>query len=183
MRFLSELEKADGTHRTLLSVHMLPPATVICSSCDHGQIYCSPACAKSMRCACLRDAGRRYQQSERGRTNHAQRMARYRARSVSVVKSVAEVTHQGSISQPDEAALPIGALRRPSPRPQSHTHANSEAWRCQICQCTCAAFVRLGFLRTRHNGRLAPAPACKPPNRPWTFRQGRFEPSEGEVAR
>jgi hypothetical protein len=151
--------------------------TVICSSCDRGQIYCSPTCAESMRCACLREAGRRYQQSERGRANHARRMVRYRA------KSATGVTHQGPVSRPDEAALPVDAPQRPSSRPPVHTHASSELWRCQVCQCACAAFVRLGFLHTRRKVGVAPTSACKPPCRPSIFRQGRFEPSEGEVAR
>jgi hypothetical protein len=150
--------------------------TVICSSCDRGQIYCSPTYAESMRCACLREAGRRYQQSERGRANHAQHMARYRAKP-------AAVTHRGSVSQPDESALAIDAPRRPSPRPPAHIHASSEFWRCQVCKCRCAVFVRLGFLHTRCKVRSAPVSVCKPHNRPSTFRQGRFEPSEGEVAR
>ena len=125
----------------------------------------------------MREAGRRYQRSERGRTNNAQRMERYRA------KLAAGVTHQGSVSQTDEVALPTGAPQRPSPRPPAHTHASSELWRCQVCRCTCAAFVRLGFLHARRLVRLAPVPAYKPSYRPPTFRQGRFEPSEGEVAR
>ena len=157
--------------------------TVVCSSCDRGQIYCSPACADSVRCACLREAGRRYQQSERGRANHAQRMTRYRAKSVTEAKSVAEVTHQGPVSQPDEAARAIGALQRPSFHPSSRTHTSSALWRCQACQCACAAFVRLGFLRAGHAGHAAPASPCMPPYRPSAFLQGRFEPSEGEVAR
>lgn len=151
--------------------------TVICSSCDRGQIYCSPACAKSMRCACVREAGQRYQRSERGRANHAQRMERYRA------KLAAGVTHQGSVSQPDEVALPTGVPQPLSPRPPVHTHARSGLWRCQACRCTCAAFVRLGFLHTSRIVHLEPVPAYKPPYPPPTCRQGRFEPSEGEVAR
>lgn len=151
--------------------------TVVCSSCDRGQIYCSPACAKSMRCACVREAGRRYQRSERGRANHAHRMERYRS------KLAAGVTHQGFVSQPDEVALPTGAPQPALPRPPGHTHASGGLWRCQACRCTCAAFVRLGFLCTRRTVHLEPVPAYKPPYRAPTCRQGRFEPSEGEVAR
>ena len=156
--------------------------TVICSTCDHGQIYCSSACAKSMRRACLRDAGQRYQRSERGRVSHAQRMARYRARSASKAQAVAEVTHQGSVSQPDTAALTIQVPKSPAPRPPFHTYPRNKPWRCQVCQCACADFVRLGPLTTCRSANLGPAPPCRPPCRP-PDRQGRFEPSEGEVAR
>ena len=157
--------------------------TVICSTCDHGQIYCSSACAKSRRSACLREAGQRYQRSERGRIMHAQRMARYRALSASKAQAVAEVTHQGSVSEPDAATLPIQVPQSPAPRPPFHTYPSNKPWRCQVCQRGCAAFVRLGPLTTFRRDKLVPARPYKPPYGPPPDRQGRFEPSEGEVAR
>ena len=151
--------------------------SVICSSCDHGQIYCSHACAESMRSACLRDAGRRYQSSERGRANHAQRMKRYR-------ENRARVTHQGPVSEPDDVALSAPVVQHVTPVPRANTQTGTSPWRCQACKCTCSAFVRLGLLnvRPRPSDRTS-APSCRPTNRPLTCRQGRFEPSEGEVAR
>jgi hypothetical protein len=52
----------------------------LCSRCDRGNRYCSPACASMARRASLRAAGLRYQRSRRGRFKHAARQARYRAR-------------------------------------------------------------------------------------------------------
>ena len=61
-------------------------------------------------------------------------------------KLASEVTHQGSVSQPDEAALPISAPQPPPPRPSLYTQGSGSQRRCQVCRCVCAAFVRLGFL-------------------------------------
>lgn len=62
---------------------------LICSGCDRGQIYCTQACSAAARRASLREAGRRYQASRRGRITHAARARRYRERRN-------KVTHQGS---------------------------------------------------------------------------------------
>ena len=51
---------------------------VICSWCDHGQIYCSRTCAQFARQKSLRLARLRYQHSFNGRRNHAACQARYR---------------------------------------------------------------------------------------------------------
>lgn len=75
--------------------------TVTCSACDRGQRYCSPECAAHVRSACVREAGRRYQNSERGRAAHAERMRRCRAKK-------ADVTHQGPI-MPTGRGLPAQA--------------------------------------------------------------------------
>jgi len=53
---------------------------IVCSCCDHGQIYCTGACAKQARRRTVQQAGRRYQASHRGRRMHAARMSHWRAR-------------------------------------------------------------------------------------------------------
>ena len=53
---------------------------VLCRRCDHGNIYCSPGCGAEARRRSLRRAGRRYQDSRRGRHKHAERQRRYRER-------------------------------------------------------------------------------------------------------
>ncbi len=45
--------------------------TVVCSDCDRGQIYCSIFCSQTARLASHRTAEERYQQSFKGRMNHA----------------------------------------------------------------------------------------------------------------
>jgi hypothetical protein len=126
--------------------------TVICSACDRGQRYCSPECAAHVRSARVREAGRRYQHSERGRATHAERMRRCRAKQ-------ADVTHQGPII-PTARELSAPAAK-PSITPASKTMAKAtvEQPRCHSCGCPCSAFVRLGFLRD--NGR--PRRSTPPP--------------------
>lgn len=116
--------------------------TVICSACDRGQIYCSSACSEPIRRSRVRDAGRRYQSSEPGRANHAQRMKRYR-------ENRAQVTHQGPIFDPDDVVSSAPVVEHVTPAPRADTQTISSPWRCQACKCTCSAFVRLGFLYVR----------------------------------
>ncbi len=56
----------------------------VCGRCDRGRRYCSPECASATRWEQLRRAGRQYQQTPRGRSAHAIRQARYRARKMDV---------------------------------------------------------------------------------------------------
>jgi len=51
---------------------------VLCSGCDHGQIYCSEHCAHFARQQSLKLARLRYQHTFNGRRNHAACQARYR---------------------------------------------------------------------------------------------------------
>jgi hypothetical protein len=68
---------------------------VVCSCCDRGQIYCGVDCAGQARRQTLRGAGRRCQQTRRGRRMHAARMARYRAK-------LAQSSADAAVGMPDE---------------------------------------------------------------------------------
>ena len=72
---------------------------VLCSWCDHGQIYCSRACAHFSRQKSLRLARRRYQKTFNGRRNHAACQARYRQRLRN------KVTDHGSPPSPQNAPI------------------------------------------------------------------------------
>jgi len=65
----------------------------ICSHCDRGQRYCSPACRTEARRRQHRDANRRHQGSLEGRLDHRDRQRAYRRR-----HAPARVTDQGSLS-------------------------------------------------------------------------------------
>jgi hypothetical protein len=65
----------------------------LCSHCDRGQRYCSPACRTEARLHQRRSANRRYQQSPEGRLDHRDRQRHYRER-----RAQARVTDQGSLS-------------------------------------------------------------------------------------
>ena len=52
----------------------------VCRSCGWTRRYCSAECRDGARRMCVREAGRRYQQTDEGRSAHAARQARYRER-------------------------------------------------------------------------------------------------------
>ena len=115
---------------------------VICRRCDRGQTYCSKACAQEARRSNQRDAGRRYQSSERGRANHAERSRRYRARKKNV-------THRGPVARSD--LPPVGSTVH---RGGSRTPAASgRIANCHWCGSCASQFIRHDFLRRRRNFR------------------------------
>lgn len=108
---------------------------LICSHCDRGQRYCSAGCSLQARSCAQRAAGKRYQDSRKGRHAHAQRQGRWRAR-----RQI--VTHQGSPPPPCADVLP----------PSDTTALNPDAsqpCKCHFCGRSVSAFVRLDFLRCR----------------------------------
>ena len=114
----------------------------ICSSCDRGQIYCSSACSKTARLESSRAAGRRYQQTLRGRMNHAERARRYR-------QSKNKVTHQGSITPLQDDLLAANSVPVREVDDASQLPATQSLVRCHFCGAICSAFVRSRFLH-RH---------------------------------
>ncbi len=115
---------------------------MICSHCDHGNIYCPGSCAESARKTSVKAAGARYQNTRRGRTKHAARQSRYRSRRK-------KVTHQGSPLSPFNALL--------STHPEAArgvAAAQDGGIRCAFCNRLCSDFLRLDFL---HTSSLHPA--------------------------
>ena len=111
----------------------------ICSCCDRGNIYCSPECSQSVRKERVRSAGRRYQNTHRGKSKHAARQRRYRQRQKE------KVTHQGSpVSLTNDLLLP--ELTKPAMGSMAET---TPQIRCHFCHKRCSDFVRLGFMRGR----------------------------------
>ena len=114
--------------------------TIICSPCDRNQIYCSSNCAQSVRRQSVREAGRRYQTSDRGRLAHAQRMRRYRARQENVTHQGSSIPSTDDKSSPPDAECQAGSIT--PPMKSIHTRP----WHCQACGRICSEFVRNGFL-------------------------------------
>lgn len=114
---------------------------VICRRCDRGQRYCD-GCAKEVRRARMREAGRRYQKTRQGRLAHAERARRHRARHK-------KVTHQGSPGPASSVVLKqecadhavVHAPVRPSGLPV--------VFHCHRCAVPLPLFVRTGPLRRR----------------------------------
>jgi hypothetical protein len=115
---------------------------LICSHCDRGQIYCAGNCAPHARRRSLRDAGRRYQTSRRGRLAHAVRARRYRARGK-------KVTHHGSPVLPTDGLLAPSSPISASDAKASPDRPSPSASHCHWCGRRCLALVRQGFLRRR----------------------------------
>jgi len=140
-------------------------ACYICSWCDHGHVYCSPACSTSGRSASVRQAGRRYQRTRRGRRHHAQRQARYRDRSAS--SEGKKVTHQGYPPKAVSATVrgckaepfrpPVVAVTAPLPAPPP---VEPHMMRCYVCLQACEPQVRHDFLRSRRRHRSGAERRC-----------------------
>ena len=120
---------------------------LICRGCDHGQCYC-PECAPTVRRGAVREAGKRYQNTRRGRHTHAERSRRYRARQN-------KVTHQGSPRlTPDDVLVTNSTTRLAvSPNPLSSPVSSP---RCHFCAGRCSDFVRTGHLRRRVSRPVMP---------------------------
>ena len=122
---------------------------MICSCCDRGNIYCSPECSQSARKEWVRSAGRRYQNTHRGKHKHAARQRRYRQcqKESSFAKAMEDkkVTHQGSpVSLANDLLSP--ELTKPTIDLMAETTSQI---RCHFCHKRCSDFVRLGFMRGR----------------------------------
>ncbi len=108
---------------------------LICSHCDRGQRYCSAACSHQARSGAQRAAGKRYQDSRKGRHAHARRQGQWRARQQTV-------THQGSPPPPCADVLPPGETTALIPDA-------SQRCQCLFCGRSVSNFVRLDYLRCR----------------------------------
>ena len=127
---------------------------LICGRCDRGQRYCTAECSRTMRRASVRDAGRRYQRTRRGRHLHAARARRYRARNKIV-------THQGSpVAEVDDVVPPASiavAGGQPARLEGPAATATSRSPRCCRCCSRLPLFVRIDFVRRRR-------PSLDPPD-------------------
>ena len=138
---------------------------LICSRCDRGQQYCGAGCSGLARRESRRAAGRRYQQSRRGRHCHAERQRRYRRRCREGTCRE-KVTHHGSASPARGAALARHrvAMREASPSmsppsapERARAASGTGAMHCHFCARPVSEFVRRQWrrppVRRRPRGR------------------------------
>ena len=125
----------------------------ICSWCDRGQRYCSRRCREAARRQTLLSAGRRYQQTRRGRRLHASRQQAYRERQRK------KVTHH-PCRPPGESARVAACVREPTIRHQRVVldSLRSRELRCGVCGHPCERVIRHDFLRCRRPRRLPGGP-------------------------
>ena len=142
---------------------------MLCSHCDHGQLYCSPSCSSAGRHEHRRHSAQRYQDSRGGRLKHAARTACWRRRErqrqrclclSSAGADVNKVTHQGCPPMQADASLPACKTTNacePTYSPSSAADvvlpsATAPVWtapRCGLCGCAVLPHMRLGWLRRR----------------------------------
>lgn len=127
--------------------------TMICSCCDRGNIYCSSECSQAARADYVQAAGRRYQNTRRGKSKHAARQRRYRQRQKE------KVTHQGSPLLCDDGLLPFELSELITAAIQS-----IEDISCHFCGKGCSRFLRIGFMR--HRSRYAARTSSSWPHGP-----------------
>ena len=113
--------------------------TVVCSKCDHGQIYCSKVCSKIARYKSLKLAGIRYQATFSGKRHHAARQASYRKRQNKIV------THLGSPQTPQRASI---QLFENNPKKTENRQLGSPPI-CCFCKKPVSYWLRNHFLRRR----------------------------------
>ena len=136
---------ADGMSCRMFLCARCRSHTLICRSCDRGQVYCMGTCARDARGERQREARRRYQATPRGRSMHAERSRRHRAR-------VGRVTDHGPAGEREMDRLAgfevPGALNAP---PSSGKHPGYS--RCHHCGHAASTFLRLSALRPGTFGR------------------------------
>ena len=123
---------------------------VLCSWCDHGQIYCGKGCAFFARQKSLRLARSRYQKTFNGSRNHAACQARYRAK---LKKKVTDHT-----SPPVSQHAPIESLENKPEKTE-----NGQQWpmlMCCFCKKTVSDWIRNDFLRRRGHKKPTRSRAC-----------------------
>ncbi len=129
--------------------------SVICRTCDRGQIYCAGDCASASRRQSQREACQRYNKTHRARTLNAERQRRYRLRQRTQTNE--RVTDQGSRTVAVHASSSASIEKRVA---NHFLSATTPAGRivCHHCACECAASVRLGFLKYGYRRRVVVKP-------------------------
>lgn len=118
--------------------------TVICSKCDHGQIYCSSRCSALARRKSLKAAGKRYQLTINGKRNHAARQARYE------MNLKTNLTHHSSL-QVSQCA-PIQSLENDTKNTE-RKHDKSTLI-CCFCNKPVSFWLRNDFLKQRAHKKI-----------------------------
>ncbi len=124
----------------------------ICRRCDRGNRYCRD-CAAVARRNNVREAGRRYQQTRRGRFAHAARARRYRARRQLVTHHGSPDPHADGVLQPDHDAAAGAAVALANAAVRA---AAPHQLRCHCCGRDLPPLVRTGFVRRRGPHHVRP---------------------------
>jgi hypothetical protein len=131
-------------------------AVLLCTACDRGQRYCSVECARAVRRQSQRESDRRYQRSQSGRLNHAERMRRYRQRRRGVTEhsSVAspECDVRSMIGTSGVSMLSASAEETATSESTTGKPKHSQQLQCHCCRRWSDPWVRRTPLRRRISG-------------------------------
>jgi hypothetical protein len=116
--------------------------TKICSKCDRGNIYCSSECSEFARKESIKSAGKRYQQTKKGKLAHAQRQKNYIVRKITQEK----MTHQGSNPKPPDVLLSPAEDNMPPEIPNGGAVIQSTIHYCDFCRNYSSSSLRFVFL-------------------------------------
>jgi len=105
---------------------------IICGCCDRGNIYCGSICSQESRKESHKASEKRYQNTYRGRLNHAKRQRSYR-------ESKKIVTDHSS------QKIPISDLLQPETKERVKTNCSGEI-HCHFCGRICDSSLRVAFL-------------------------------------
>jgi hypothetical protein len=124
----------------LLNCALCHRQAIICSCCDRGNVYCGYACSEVARKTSIRVANKRYQNTYRGKLNHAAAQKRYVARLKIRTQKVTDHSSQRPSNILLIAMLLISAKNVADPQNYADIY-------CYFCGQPCSVFLRRDFLR------------------------------------
>lgn len=113
--------------------------TIICSGCEHGDIYCSPECAEIAEKESHRLSNARYQKSRKGKFKRSENRRLNQQRKTASVKKRAD---GGSIEGSKKVKPP-----KPRKKTRCETPQVANEIHCDFCGDLCCAHLRKGFLK------------------------------------
>ena len=126
----------------------------VCGSCGWTRRYCSVECRDGARRVFVREAGRRYQQTDEGRSAHAARQARYRERrreASEALPHALEQARQDPLGGPQEGQVPV--VSQPAV-----THHHGDQGSCRDEREARPEGAHMG--RAGHSSRIPAPPRC-----------------------
>ena len=92
----------------------------ICTMCDYGNVFCPQCSGEVVRLRKVREAGDRYQKTEKGRLNHKVRQQFY------LQREEEKMTHQGSPKQSRELPLSVRPAAKKLVQPAGNEEVTHE---------------------------------------------------------
>lgn len=118
----------------------------ICSKCDRGNVYCNFNCADIARKESIRNASKRYQQTQKGKFAHTDRQKLYIKNKLKKEK----LTHHGSIKQLSNDVLVPDINNTELENVFKDTLLHHIEHCCHFCKSNSSKFLRNVFLNQHY---------------------------------